>query len=184
MQQDFDIIHAPTGRTLFILSMINVCVDKMTRKVVPLPQWWVDKYAPLVQPPTLSLLHLSYKGATPPPQASVHRMTIHALPLEEDFQNHISNKAYTTYCFVSIISAFRNQRLPSYTDEEELISSISVLEAEYIGESVAGDELVAETWQDLYHTNIIWTRLLKQGKDIFVQKATLTVSKGWKMSKV
>ena len=137
-----------------------VTVDKVTRKPVPLPEWWTNKYRPL----SVESQRLIIPSVPVPDEKYVTSMK--ALWSDMDAYRHTNYVAYIRYCFEAAMEANATNRFSKFTGDmlHYYVKSMDIL---YKGESTPGDELKVSTWENKDNPYLIHFDINKAGKTIF-----------------
>jgi acyl-CoA thioesterase FadM len=168
-QLDHQIVHAPSDTTLFTSSLVIVCVDRNSRQVCQIPEWWVDKYKPLSakNPNTLRVDFRDIESGSTP----VTQLSIPVLPSHIDYYGHTNNSVYMRFAHEGILNALNQGKINERRKFVE--SAVKNIQVDFISDSNVGDSLETLTWQDCLYGKTFWSKLLLAGSPIYAQKVTL-----------
>ena len=120
-----------------------VVVDKTTRTPTAIPDWWRERYASAV----VENERLVVKTRDVP-AAGTHKYALRVLWSDTDRYRHTNYQSYVRFCLDAAMDAVDKRFYVGFS-EDILRYDVKTLECLYAGESVAGEEVVVETWQDV-----------------------------------
>ena len=130
-----------TQTELFECCHVYVCVDKISRNVSPLPDWWLEKYKDLSD----SSVALRVDQMQPPQKTFSHQILVAALDL--DYYGHTNNTSYIKYGTETITAAFKNKRISAILwNEDEVHSKVKKITSLYLKDCGFGDMLTGRVW--------------------------------------
>lgn len=131
---------SPSVRTRSVYTLIN----KKTKQIEPIPDWWMNRFAPLLKsPPGSNKLYVSHSQ-----KLDTTHMNCFTIPLSDTDHNERTRCAsYLRYFNENTSIASRKELLKHIKSSfhEFYIKRLSML---YWGATGWGDMLTSETWQD------------------------------------
>lgn len=145
-----------------LLSNINqvVSIDPLSRKPMPLPDWWKTKYAGMAS------------GGEPMVIQSESRpdgATVYDVPIswsDTDFYEHTNWTSYVKYCIDAANACCIKGQLRQISKETVKESQVKTLRVRYSGESILGDTLKIYAWETPELPNSIKFQVYKETSPI------------------
>ncbi|XP_070556516.1 uncharacterized protein [Ptychodera flava] len=149
-----------SNELLGTLAVKVVCVDEKTRRPQAHPDWYINKYLPLVQEPETSLMKAHVENE------SCFRYKTTVLPSDIDNQDHLSYLSFLRYCSDCATVAFQCNAMKKFTGSftQYKVKSVSLL---YLSEANVNDELDIDIWEDGKQSDKLNFIISKAGEDIF-----------------
>jgi acyl-CoA thioesterase FadM len=118
----------------------TVLVDSKTRKPMPYPDWWREKYAPYIQGGQPMIMPQLEKTG------DVHRYTTKVSYSDIDAYLHTNWQSYVSFCMEAFYdNVFHHQN--KQVDREIMGKRLKSFEAGFRKESSMGDELDVYSWK-------------------------------------
>lgn len=153
-----------TGKLLGEVLLKYVLIDRRTRKSVPLPESFLEKYAKHLKK-NLNINELSIPEC---PNISKDVFQLKVLPLHSDTDrnNHVNQSVYFRFCMDCATDAALSGRYRHFTSD---MCWYPVLELNvyHVNESHANNELIVNTWQDNDDFRLIYFIIKRKETVIF-----------------
>ncbi|XP_077984743.1 uncharacterized protein LOC144439335 [Glandiceps talaboti] len=148
-----------------LLSAVDtkvVIVNEETRQPRPHPEWYVEKFGPLVKGPAPAAV----KRLGSKPQVGVFRYVVDVLPSDVDNQNHMSYLTYLKFCSDCAHFAAESGALGKYRGDfaKYRVKNVSSL---YEAEATLHDKLDVDVWEDMHQSDTLNFVISRKGSDIF-----------------
>ncbi|XP_077865310.1 uncharacterized protein LOC144351924 [Saccoglossus kowalevskii] len=155
-------VDKETNHILSSMDVFHVCMNKVTRKSAPLPEWYKEKYGPYANGPVAKVMKKLEKVK------EVYKYTGRVQYHDIDYYNHTSYKLYLKLCSNCAHSAVADGFFTKVTDDFALyqVKHISTL---YLSETNVNDELIVDTWEDENNNDTVHFIISKTdtGKEVF-----------------
>ncbi|CAH1794778.1 unnamed protein product [Owenia fusiformis] len=137
-----------------------VSVSRETRKPTALPDWWRDKYKHLVVENKALIVQRLEKPD------KVHKYDTKVSWSDTDRYRHTNQATYTRFCIDAATDASIKGYFSKLTGDirQYHVKTYDVL---YIGESLAGDHITVETWENDENPSLIHFQISKDEKALF-----------------
>ena len=149
-----------------------VSIDKTSRRPLPLPDWWKNKYAESAKP------HKPLKFSTIEKPKNVPFINYRVVRSDLDSNNHANWSVYVKYSLDAMYHFSKTGYLASFSDFDSF--SLSRMDLMYSGESFDDNELQVNAWEEneCNHNTVISlilkdNQLLFQGKFKFLKDSQL-----------
>ena len=152
--------HNDVGVDYASFICTDVLVSKETKKPVPYPDWWINKFSPLCKNDRQAKFALPQDRLQNPCKTS----TVVNLS-DTDVYKHTNTGCYLKFCCESI---FRNISRNVYKNinQNHFDSGVRSVNLVLAGQSVVDDELDITTWEDSMDNNIMYGQIVKKEGDI------------------
>ena len=137
--------------------LTSVLVSQETKKAVPFPEWWVDKFKHLCKNDKQEKLFIPTEGL----RNHCHSKALVNLS-DIDVYKHTNTASCLKYFYESI---YRHILSKGYTNisQNHFESGVKSVTLEYTGQSVVHDELDVTTWEDEIEENVVYGKIEKNG---------------------
>ena len=154
-------IQNKDGKVLATERVVFVCVNEESRRPVPLPSWFREKYAAFTKPKNQS--QAVKKVAKPKHGFFSYKMK--TAFSDTDLNLHVNKGSYVRYC-VDCAETATAVGFYSVIKENFLLYRAKSLTTQYSGESRAGEELIVHTWEDASNPLLLYFQIEKEEKSI------------------
>ena len=155
-------VVANTGMELVNNVNQMILVDKVSRRPVPLPDWWKNKYAESSK----SHQPLKFSNIDKPENASFYKRVVGRSDL--NIINTTSWSVYVKFSLDAIYHITKTGTLDSVTNNDEFY--LSCMELMYSGPSFEGDILQAFVWRDNSSKMTVIVHIFKENTLLFQGK--------------
>ena len=152
-----------TFKLIFFFRTFLVCVDKVTHKPTPLPEWWLKQFKPKI--PVNSKPHVvqPFEKLSDVP---VYCYQMKAHYCDVDLFGHVNNANYLKYCLEAASDAVKN-KFYSKVLKNVYRCHMQDMEQLYIGQCHAGDTIAMETWENPSDPYTLYFMMFNNGTCIY-----------------
>ena len=154
-------IQNEDGKVLATEHMVFVCVNEESRRPVPFPSWFREKYAAFTKPKNQILA----KEKVAKPENGFFSYKMKTAFSDTDTNLHVNQAHYVRYC-VDCAETATAAGFYSGIKENFLLYGAKSLTTLYSGESRAGEELIIHTWEDASNPLLLYFQIEKEEKAI------------------
>lgn len=164
------ILDPVTKEFLASLDFKYVMVDRFTRKAMPVPVWFRNKYTKLVPGQHIPK---RFEELMMPDAEQKHYCKVYtALPSDLDYNEHVNNNVYFRLCFDAATEASVVENCFSNFTGDICNYNVESATCVYEKECSLGDVLHIWVWEDLRQANVLSCKIMK-GQQVSFQ-CTLT----------
>ena len=154
-------IQNEDGKVLATERSVFVCVNAESRRPVPFPSWFREKYAAFTKPKNPS--QAVKKVAKPEHVFFSYKMK--TAFSDTDSNLHVRHSKYMRYC-VDCAETATAAGFYSGIKDNFLLYRAKSLTTQNSGESRAGEELIIHTWEDASNPLLLYFQIEKEEKSI------------------
>jgi len=148
-----------SGRKLGQTSKQMVLVDEVSRKPVPIPEWWKRKHG---SQGVLREKKEVFQYALHVPAENTYQYSMKPSWNDVDSYHHVNYVSYVMFCFDAAMDAIKHGFYIGFFDDI-LKYNVKTLQIRFMGEALAGDNLTVVTWQDAQNLRIIHFSIEREG---------------------
>ncbi|OWF41119.1 uncharacterized protein LOC110462892 [Mizuhopecten yessoensis] len=141
-------------------SNINqiVCVDKRSRRPMPLPLWWREKYSESGKKHKA----LNINKFEIPDETCIYHTNV--AWSDTDLNLHANWTAYARFAVDAAHHCYQNGALQNF--EDNFANGIHKVQIYFYGESVQGDKLAVHVWEDKTDHRLLMVDIFNKGQSI------------------